>query len=430
MPLTYCDVFSFLWRSIQSMTCFFDCFRIRNDHRRHRPQLLNSSPSAARDDVDGKIRISSLFATEEEEDCVVKERENLVRRVSRPEIDAGLLEEVKLLKACGTLPETPAEIRKAVKFSERVEIADMRNPLALRALQSSPDTPASIRKEEFLAETSRSENSDSGVESSPETPEEMQKIEFTFGISEKSDVQEPRSMLKASPYPTPRRITDDMQTPGTVYATNMKNLTVGNARIRCQYVYTVLNPIDSLHQLHDFSEEHSATHLTSNHEKESLLQPGDTTPLPPKGSNEESVNEDTLGDVSLSSWLKPPLANGGNDRHNQEAASMREPNIRDTPHIIDLVAAHWNEQEDTPHIQPKWRGGNGIPNSTTKYKEDQKVRWRATPFEERLEKALTEETCVSQRKPVTGSPIIFEESEGQDTATPQVQTAPKSVVSL
>ncbi|CAE6014258.1 unnamed protein product [Arabidopsis arenosa] len=55
-----------------------------------------------------------------------------------------------------------------------------------------------------------------------------------------------------------------------------------------------------------------------------------------------------------------------------------------------MVAAHWNEKEQS-QISPKWWDGNGIPNSTNKYKEDQKVSWHATPFEERLEKALSEE---------------------------------------
>ncbi|KAL9244293.1 hypothetical protein vseg_018086 [Gypsophila vaccaria] len=421
MPATYCDVFSFLWRSILAMGRCFDCFRVRNDHRHC---LIPKSPhSFAREDVDETIRFSSLFATEEEEaedECVVKERETLVQRV-------------QLLKACATLPETPAEIRKAVKFSEQVDISDIRNPLG--ALQSSPDTPAPIRTEDFLAECSRTENSGrhhSPVESSPETPEEAQRSKFTSRMSEKSNVPGPRSMLKASPYPTPRRITDDMQTPGTVYATNMKSLTVGNGRIRSQYVYTVLNPIDSLHQLDDFCEEHSETHLTSYHEKENLLQPQETTPLPAKGSVGISVNGDTLGDASLSSWLKPPLASGDYDRHNQEATIMRNPNVRDTPEdrpSVDLIAAHWNEQLKTPHIPPKWLVDNGIPNST-KYKEDQKVGWHATPFEERLEKALSEEACVPQRKLVTGAPILFEEMEGQDIATSQLQTTPKSVVSF
>lgn len=56
MPVTYCDVFGFLWRSVQAMACFFDCFGIRNTNHRHhpRPQLLPDSPTS-------NSKVSSLF---------------------------------------------------------------------------------------------------------------------------------------------------------------------------------------------------------------------------------------------------------------------------------------------------------------------------------------------------------------------------------
>ncbi|KAK9059947.1 hypothetical protein SSX86_020651 [Deinandra increscens subsp. villosa] len=50
---------------------------------------------------------------------------------------------------------------------------------------------------------------------------------------------------------------------------------------------------------------------------------------------------------------------------------------------------HWSA-DGTP-FTPRWGDGNGIPNTTKKYREDQKVSWHATPFEQRLEKALMEE---------------------------------------
>ncbi|KAK9663897.1 hypothetical protein RND81_14G004900 [Saponaria officinalis] len=416
MPVTYCDVFSSLWRSLLAMGCFFDCFRVRSDHHRRRPRpVSDSSQTSATEEVAGRIHLSSLFQGEEKDECVVKDRENLVRRVGRFDIDEGLLEEVKILKACGTLPETPAEIRKAVKFSAQLEESDVKMPP--NALQSSSDTPSAIQTDEVLPETFESANSGTThnvVESSPETPEQKKKVEFVVGTSEKLHVGVPSSMRKGSPYATPRTITDDMQTPGTVYATNMKSLAEGNGQIRSQYVNTVLNPIDSVCELEELKEEHVAT------------------PSPVVKSKENSVNEGMSGDITLSKWLKslPPRGDG----HNREAASIRKANPRKAPEddrpIIGLVAAHWNEQEDTPHVPPKWWDGNGIPNSTTKYKEDQKVRWHATPFEERLEKALSEETCAPQRKPIAGEPISFGELEGQDTATSQLKTTPPSVVSF
>jgi hypothetical protein len=61
---------------------------------------------------------------------------------------------------------------------------------------------------------------------------------------------------------------------------------------------------------------------------------------------------------SLSQWLKPP-----NYRTSGSAKSSDD----DRP-IIGMVAAHWNNEEPE-NFTPQWRDGNGIPNSTNKYKE-------------------------------------------------------------
>ncbi|XP_078153918.1 uncharacterized protein LOC144549031 [Carex rostrata] len=52
---------------------------------------------------------------------------------------------------------------------------------------------------------------------------------------------------------------------------------------------------------------------------------------------------------------------------------------------------------------------NGIPNTTTKYKEDQQVKWHATPFEERLERILSDETMPPPRELISGRLIQLEE---------------------
>ncbi|KNA09445.1 hypothetical protein SOVF_153370 [Spinacia oleracea] len=440
MPVTYCDVFGFLLRSVQAMACFFDCFRVRNNnhhrrHHHHHPQLAPQdspiSDSRVGDQEEGrqKIRLSTLFTAEEGKEVAAKDGENeaLVRRVGRPEVDQELVEEAKFLKACGTIPETPAEIRKRVTIVENFDNLDMQRPHSV--LEFSPETPVEIQQAETLAEKlerSDLQSSHSAMESSPETPDDVQKVGTLAENSVKLDARIPQSMLKSSPYPTPIKISADMQTPGTVFATNMKSLTQGNGRIRSQYVFTV--PIENRCQLDELREENSVLDESdsSDHGGEYTKQ-GNTTPSYAVGSSKISVNEEKLGDFSLSAWLKPPSSK--ND------ASYKKPNVGRTPGdrpIIGLVATHWNDLEEASHISPKGWDGNGIPNSTTKYKEDQKVCWHATPFEERLEKALSEETVVPQRKPITGAPISFEETEGQDTATSQLQSmsCAKSVISF
>ncbi|KAJ1293367.1 hypothetical protein BS78_01G062400 [Paspalum vaginatum] len=121
---------------------------------------------------------------------------------------------------------------------------------------------------------------------------------------------------------------------------------------------------------------------------------------------------------SLSDWLKPPNpkktfrdeALTGDRSHSAKSSDEDRP-------IIGMVAAHWKDKEPAK-FTPKWWDGNGIPNSTNKYKEDQKVSWHATPFEERLEKALSEEKLLSERNCSSGkeSQLLGVEGEESDTA--------------
>jgi hypothetical protein len=141
----------------------------------------------------------------------------------------------------------------------------------------------------------------------------------------------------------------------------------------------------------------------------------------PKSDNSE------LELPSLAQWLKPPNpkktfrdeAMAGDRSHSGKSSDEDRP-------IIGMVAAHWKDKVPLPaNFTSKLRDGNGIPNSTNKYKEvksvslslalyftfkqsgltqnnvshvqDQKVSWHATPFEERLEKALSEEKLLSER---------------------------------
>lgn len=294
MPVTYCDVFAFLWRSITAMGCFFDCFRIPHDHSRRRGAhfVPDSSPSASTEEKPQKIRLSSLFTAEEGEECVAKEQENLVRRVGWSEVDEELVEEAKFLKACGTLPQTPAEIRKAVSVAEGSEKSDLGKAPSIQ--KSSSEYPAGIKQPEPFAENPERmelQKAYSLLESSPETPEEIQKAEASAANFRKSHLRGLTSVLQSSPYPTPRKITDDMQTPGTVFATNMKSLSKGSARIRSQYVYTVLNPIENLAEQQELKDENPVLEGESLQKEEHLSDEGNATPCPVMVSNENAVKK-------------------------------------------------------------------------------------------------------------------------------------------
>jgi len=202
---------------------------------------------------------------------------------------------------------------------------------------------------------------------------------------------------KHSPYPTPLKLTDEMETPGTIHPASLENLRRKNARIRTQYVYRVLNPVENLNQWAKLregskhlgqSEKAQQTPIASSannqNDKRSLnrdeldkenygsvKRPRSLTPLSdsrwkltPSPENRQIVVS------SLSQWLKPPP---GDDKKSQPGTSAMKYSCPDrTPEvdrpIFGVVAMHWNE-DDPSKVSPKWWGGNGIPNTTTKYKE-------------------------------------------------------------
>ncbi|KAL4622188.1 hypothetical protein ACB092_06G279800 [Castanea dentata] len=484
------SVVGFLDRSVsRAMGCFFACFRVKDDrHHRHRPHLVSSDPTKPTETVISQNRLASLFLSEEKEDSPHADRE--AHGFGSPESHKALKDEARFLKACGTLAETPAEIRKASaksKFSPSYD-GDSEPPkfhswlpnTSIKKLQldNQPEqatTPIKLGEEwgkgsglQEQTPSSSTEGSGTGsvntavrvhanqteniaTSASPwisateiQCRSKSVRFQCDFDASssssenvnqnqKKSESPGNQSVSKPSPYPTPLKLSEEMQTPGTVFPANFDNLPYGKTRIRSQYVYSVMNPVESDSQWKLLREEDPNYHQLSGELRESLELPETTTPRPEAGVKETLSGKELKVEASLSAWLKPlPSIQDENSKIFDPAT--RKPHFGRTPGdrpIIGLVAAHWNDNEQS-HISPKWWDGNGIPNSTNKYKEDQKVSWHATPFEERLEKALSEESVITQRKPVYGKPIAFDENEESDTALSQLQssTHPKSVVSF
>lgn len=490
------SVLGFIDRTISAaMGCFIGCFRVRDDrHHRNRSQphlVVESSQPKLTGVVISQNRLSSLFLTEDKEESPSKDMGNA--SVGSPEIDKQLKKEAKFLKACGTLVETPIEIRKV---SSKLRSSPLHGgdsgssrfhswlpdtsaeKLQLDNEIDQPPTPIKPCEERVMLSASLENTPSSGCASNIQNTRRVSisstegsgtgsistaakvhasdspqllatnaqckgksvRFECDSDLSssrgsssenysqnlKKAESPGNQSILKPSPYPTPHKLSDEIQTPGTVFPAHLDNFSNGKTRIRSQYVYPVLNPVESVSQWNVLKEEDSNSQQLSSELRESLDQP--------KIEKERSkeVPLEVKVEASLSSWLKPvPHTQDGN---NQKFVGVSDrPRVAKTPMdrpIIGMVAAHWNEEEPS-RISPKWWDGNGIPNSTNKYKEDQKVSWHATPFEERLEKALSEESFVSQRKPISGPPIMFDENEESDTALSQLHSSrhPKSLVS-
>ncbi|KDP36514.1 hypothetical protein JCGZ_08897 [Jatropha curcas] len=442
------------------MGCFFGCFRIRDDRRRpHFVSNSASTPSKPTEAAVSKNRLSSLFLTEEGEESTYNDMENLY--VGSQQINKGLVDEAKFLKACGTLPETPAEIRKASDelkglppFDNDSKSSDFHSWLLntpTNKLQlDKPSTPIKLCKElrndsaspgltpssciSNVQNTGRIsvssiEDGEAGNVKTAKvhvsknddiTPSVSQRLsdtnvpcknrsvrfECSLDTSSSKGYESPGdlSVSKRSPKPTPLKLSDEMQTPGTVFPANLEVVANGKARIRSQYVYSVLNPVENVSQWKVIQEDDFISHQLENQ-----------TPKSELGAEQDSSVQELKAEASLSSWIKPPQSVHDADDANASSKNFRLGRTPTDRPIIGMVAAHWNENEPS-HISPRWWDGNGIPNSTNKYKEDQKVSWHATPFEERLEKALSEESFISQKKHIDGRPIVFDEQDESDTA--------------
>ncbi|KAJ8753452.1 hypothetical protein K2173_019851 [Erythroxylum novogranatense] len=453
------------------MGCFFGCFRSRDD-RRHNLRRPHPHFSVSKTEVPvSKNRLSSLFSSEDDE--ASRRNDNEKSSFGSPTITKELRDEAKFLKACGTLPETPAEIRKAFsklkaspppKSSESSKFHSWlhnESTDTIKQIVDQPSTPTKLGEEEDQARGSvpseltparcipYGHNSgginaaDADADADAECVKTVAKsvrfdcksdTSFSEGsprhydchISEKTAI----STLKSSPRATPLKLTDDMQTPGTVFPATMDTSGNGKPRIRSEYAYAVINPVENTSHWKDLKE---SPHLSCEL-RESLEQSENATISTSVIGPQETSHINNLAEASLSSWVKPPPSKQDDDHPNVGTMSTKSYHPRRTPEdrpIIGMVAAHWNEHEPSD-IPPKWWDGNGIPNSTNKYKEDQKVSWHATPFEERLEKALSEESVVSKKKEISGRPMVFEEFEETDTAISQFHSSSqtKSVVSF
>ncbi|CAK8565472.1 unnamed protein product [Lathyrus sativus] len=463
-------IFSFVFRSIfrTIMGCLFTCFRVR-DNKRNLPKTSDTAvavPSRhnkANDDVVSRNRLSTLFLSDGGEDIV--HRNGKVFDEGSQGDNMELKDEAKFLKACGTIVSTPDEIRKTSgklkvspscsndsgppKFRSWLLDTSAQN-VPIDAQPLNPPTPnkqceESEKRTDYsdltpsscisTAHNTQCDYQDSTEGSGRGSCHPTDGTEVNKGRNKsvrfecETDISSCESVAYGgwhrkkteSPSPTPTKLSEGMQTPGIVYPANLKDFS-NDKLVKSQFVYPNSSVGEDAFKNKILEEEDYASVQDSRKQSESIEQSHNTTSTPRK--NESPVEE------SLSSWLKPASVILEERRKKMEMAQIRK-TPADRP-IIGMVAAHWHEEENSDAPPPKWWDGNGIPNLTNKYKEDQKVSWHATPFEERLEKALSEDPVISKRKDICGKPIAFDENEESDTALSQMKssTHPQSVVSF
>lgn len=199
-----------------------------------------------------------------------------------------------------------------------------------------------------------------------------------------------------------------------------------NVQDRSINVHPVLNPVENIAQWKAAKSKPTTQlkpqkeNFTANQEESRL-----SCSFMSKSDQSENQNQEISVDASLSNWLTSsksipvkktsPVENepvrsysqGSNsvisieDRPILGALTVKEikqfsasnsprrspTRSPDEMAIIGTVGRYWNSS-DSAKDSNSVSSYKGIPNSTSKYKEDKKVVWHSTPFETRLERAL------------------------------------------
>uniref|UniRef100_A0A2P2NZH6 Uncharacterized protein n=1 Tax=Rhizophora mucronata TaxID=61149 RepID=A0A2P2NZH6_RHIMU len=210
-----------------------------------------------------------------------------------------------------------------------------------------------------------------------------------------------------------------------------------NARDRSNYVHPVLNPVENLTQWKAVKAKGTPQLRQQKQnvglDQESRIFSGSdlsfeeiSFSFKPKSEQSRKLNQVIAVDASLSNWLgssestpinKPSAtgldttasekstSQGSNSPRNFEdrpilgaltieeikqlspsSSPRRSPSPDEMP-IIGTVGTYWNHN-DSVQASGSASSYKGIPNTTSKYREDKKVNWHSTPFEKRLERAL------------------------------------------
>ncbi|CAA0823943.1 Unknown protein [Striga hermonthica] len=210
----------------------------------------------------------------------------------------------------------------------------------------------------------------------------------------------------------------------------------GNARDKSDYLNSVLSPVENTTQWKAVKSEGKKNLLRP--QKENLTAADNLEPPPrlslcsepivKKKTNQSRNNGEVAVDASLSNWLSSPeitppkTRNFGGFETNVFEKNVSEGRVsvrsfedrpilgaltveelrqisatnnspRKSPSrspdempIIGSVGTYWNDSSSKKHSDSS--SFKGIPNTTSKYREDKRVNWHSTPFETRLDRAL------------------------------------------
>lgn len=178
------------------------------------------------------------------------------------------------------------------------------------------------------------------------------------------------------------------------------------ARDRSEYIHPVLNPVENLSQWKAVKKKGNPPlnqQIAVDASLSNWLTSSETTPskkvstmgLETIASEKSSSHESTA--TSLRSLEDRPILGALTVEELRQFSANSSPrkspsrSPEDMP-IIGSVRSYWSHSSSTKD-SGSLSSYKGIPNTTSKYREDKKVNWHNTPFETRLERALNKDAA-------------------------------------
>ncbi|KAG0526608.1 hypothetical protein BDA96_06G159900 [Sorghum bicolor] len=228
--------------------------------------------------------------------------------------------------------------------------------------------------------------------------------ESLFSLSMSNDQQNDQEVVSPAP-----------KSSGTSVEAESPLIATKKLRDRCQYVHPVLNPVQNLSQWKEVKSLKAQPVHGKLFDKENVNIVPDVGPSPSISSKKEISL-----DASLSTWLvssenstvdkvqsKSPCSISSVNRDErpilgaQTVDDLKQSSTASSPQrsprtnregapILGTVGSYWHcTEQDNEYCSSRSNSGtNGIPNSTSKYREDKRVNWHSTPFNVRLDRAL------------------------------------------
>ncbi|XP_025823007.1 uncharacterized protein LOC112898910 isoform X2 [Panicum hallii] len=239
--------------------------------------------------------------------------------------------------------------------------------------------------------------------------DKLESHESLFSLSMSNDQQNDQEAISPAP-----------KSSGTSVDAESPLITRNNLRDRSQCVHPLLNPVQDLSQWKVVKSLKTQAVSGKKLDKENVNLVPDVGARPTRMKHSISGDKEVSVDASLSTWLnssenstvdkaqsKSPCSISSVSREERpvlgaltvddikQSSSASTPqrsprSNREEAPILGTVGSYWRctEQDNEYCSSRSDSGTHGIPNTTSKYREDKRVNWHSTPFNVRLDRAM------------------------------------------